>query len=1618
MEERVSDSEDEEKISLKPSLISKEKAQAAILLVPHARREKLFHTLEKGNYSTLLPYGSLGLSSDDDLRSETSERTVNEDGNDRIDFSTSSESEASDSESEIERLIEFRHPKKRAVNKIDSSDSEPDGENLSNIDTSRQQNVAIDVDADAESSSRRGLRKRKFTSTHPYIADQAHWLGLCTVDYLNEMYQENPNLDVIIKLLNRIYQDNKKKFPHEEKYKAASFYAFLGKKNEAKGLPEARDDEKDAEDSYSEDDPNREALDLCYLQFQSSDEDNFGGLLDNISTKSSLPSPSGRPMGDSRIITQGTSSKRKKKTQGRRLEKSTHDSPFGLQMRPSKGPLSDTLSIELPTRESLQSIDFKRAGTPEIYEVSSPQSDENRSNEYSNDVLDSLVNQDVFSESSPSSQRSEDGYDSDVLALDKPLGRFHLTLNEFDQPLASLASQRVRIGDHDQQSADEFDYVNPQFSSRSCNRRKHKNSTLFNGSSYIRSLSDKKSSSNSEKRYRESRPPYSKMKSRLTQGHITNGHRELKRKKINRRDADKPKRRKSVLSENNSFSFSHNEAQSLFLKKSYYYLRAPKAFTTTIEGDSKRKFIIPRVTDIGQSYPNLNAHIFNSLDILNLLRHTTFDNKILRKIDISRIHKIKLGEVPLFEIDSLQINLLGRSFRFSLVSKDQSNLTFENVLDSLGLLIYKDSSLVQLHIVEEVVQSVCGIVSWLLNVQDIPSTKSWDSLEFILGRLFQHSKQQNKVAEGELVVFPFFILLHYTFIQILEKHNIDGEIIRPKLAQLRVFLKCFWVLFFRVENIDSILERHLNNCLGIDCIRLLYLIFRKEDGNWWKEMNDALVILASDDIKQGFQKLYFLASLVAIEDYNWNPFCVMYTHFKLSPNSSIHNAFISLVNNLHYKRSWPLEDNLITSLYNVITTRKFSNFEDEKDNVKLLGKVTSRDSIPNSTFFERFMHLLYSYFSSLPFGANRKRLVTKLFTSSHYYYQKDSKAIGIFINRLNFLNLLLQLSDIDLSSQLADLVILIKDSNDLVVYYNTLQGISHFCEIGSLKKNKLPNEAFSVMMETLVTKYSLLPGIYKLWKRYLRTLDEIFFKDDKLHDTLLSFLNLFKELDLCLISDSLSSMTVDLILKAVTIANKESHISSGEVIIDIMKDNILSYLHIQMGRFPLRSIATENGVNLLVERLIRLCIGLTAISGNQNWNYLALQRFPYIGNVHLRVKFALFFYNELLKVTDIKNYIDNLLPLVLENLAGYMTSPYLCPLINSLIKTKDPLFFFKNDSVQDQITSIQLTNFKQSISCSMISNVYSSPRLSSTTKLNYLQHFFKCLNDEYDKYYLSPSYVDYCKKQITFAQLVCPEYLESMEVYKLLARKLGIADIDLNGYKWRNLPLKEKLFQINFEVKGLLLTKGDVKHLLEKYAPCEDLTLIYHLISIHMKSVANRDNDSWRYIFELLDYVLLKLNHFEISVTLKSFFDFLLLLVDLASLKNVVSNVPSFLQIEVQKYKAFIVAFTILMKANYIYDGFKEKETIRDLIFTFTLSYVSNEQTRRPINLRNPFSLYILFDIQKGTSETGGSNLEDIPTERLEAIKKKAHDKCEQLSSLLRTPEQLPGVAFDIVFFS
>ena len=96
--------------------------------------------------------------------------------------------------------------------------------------------------------SGRSLRKRNFASTHPYLADQAHYLGLSDIDYLNEIYEENDhNLEKVVKYLNYNYERLKKRYPKDEKFRSKNFYTIISRQSHLAREKELQEEQRNGD---------------------------------------------------------------------------------------------------------------------------------------------------------------------------------------------------------------------------------------------------------------------------------------------------------------------------------------------------------------------------------------------------------------------------------------------------------------------------------------------------------------------------------------------------------------------------------------------------------------------------------------------------------------------------------------------------------------------------------------------------------------------------------------------------------------------------------------------------------------------------------------------------------------------------------------------------------------------------------------------------------------------------------------------------------------------------------------------------------------------------------------------------------------------------------------------------------------------------------------------------------------------------------------------------------------------------------------------------------------------------------------------------------------------------
>ena len=70
--------------------------------------------------------------------------------------------------------------------------------------------------------------RREISSRHPYIADQADWLGICTIDSINEMFTADEDLQKVVASVESLYLKRKKKISWWRSLQSQNFYAHLG----------------------------------------------------------------------------------------------------------------------------------------------------------------------------------------------------------------------------------------------------------------------------------------------------------------------------------------------------------------------------------------------------------------------------------------------------------------------------------------------------------------------------------------------------------------------------------------------------------------------------------------------------------------------------------------------------------------------------------------------------------------------------------------------------------------------------------------------------------------------------------------------------------------------------------------------------------------------------------------------------------------------------------------------------------------------------------------------------------------------------------------------------------------------------------------------------------------------------------------------------------------------------------------------------------------------------------------------------------------------------------------------------------------------------------------------
>ncbi|EMG48920.1 hypothetical protein G210_0440 [Candida maltosa Xu316] len=1388
--------------------------------------------------------------------------------------------------------------------------------------------------------SGRSLRKRNFASTHPYLADQAHYLGLTNRNYLNEVYEENDqNLEHVVKFLNYNYMKLKEKYPKDEKYRSKSFYTIISRQSHIAQQKEREEDsqqkESENKSSQSDEEGNKEfTIDgVNDMNSQNYETDDSGNEIDDSlelfkrhhpvrivddSEDSNSDSESNSDSNDSdTYVRVGGKLRREKNALRGVLPESAKRLAIYKSARKRKLPTAKASHEEHRKGVAIKKLSRKRVAEREDF---SGFVDDNITYDTNNELYHELYEQPIthehipasfpsfesveqFSGSSSSEAESEHESDLDI---------FEITPVDTIRTSEEVQDDEPDVFDFDVQ---EGDYINHMLAPSSHKKSKIKRKTEPGVKSSVpRSYSPRSSITQTRAPRRSpseilnsNRTPRSyisgntrpKSKSTTTIKQITSkssksrklgtdSYRKLPVKKISTAKPPSTTHTKRKSKHSNKSKDQPNKIDNYLSKKTrdmfgddYLFSRNPVLSTTTFEAESITRFVKENYKSVNPSVPQIAPSIlFGTQPIFEY-------GCMLNDINIKKITELGQGKFYQMHKDSVTINILGDSIILTLVDIDGSKTRYEKLLARLAKHFRNEPSIDE-SFLKTFYSCIKSLLEWNLILQNVPTQREWKLVQILTSNILSSGFMTSSQSK---FILPYLLLLQYTMMMISKMHDVEQTFDIIDLATQ------YWKLFFNSFSFESFEQMNFETGAKSKQAESFFIICEllEDTRSWWSTISRYLQECDPFDFSLLLESVFCLCTL-SRKSLSWDPLQILYSKANLETNPEFHYRYLEIIYFMNQRKSWPIDEKIVLQVYSFITHRKFANFPDEIGVPELIGRVSTRLDIPGDSFFERFLQLLYWYISGLSEPSKVKKLVTKLFTFTNYTYQDDQEHYIMFINRLNFILLLASVSTVDLKTQLSNLLVPIKDVKEMKLLKLASKCVTILSEISISRDSKLPIEGITIIVESCVGHYYTGVGVIKIWKNLVNSLNSIFQKPLECVKQSIQFLSLSKILDSHNTPDRISSDICHIFAHICNslVQIKSSVIPTHNKVISMLNDFIVSLLHKQMGRIPLPSVSEENKVSDMIEILLSIWVQCAFLL-NENWERLILQTFPYTGNQQSREQFALFLYANILRFNNLKNCKDVVTRTVLKSLVSFTPSTYITGLMKKLGKEKWEVFLFPKN---EEVTTSKLENSKNLVVLNVISNIVKSSKISTDDQRLYIKDILKTLNTEFEKYYSSIKYKTFCIAVVKDIQRICDNSLIDESLIHNLASRLGITENELSYFKIQKLPLRQKLRKFNTELLNALHFVRDYVQVLDKFTLGDGVDLIYHLISIYLQEISYGNSTKWKLVYLLLDYFDRNLKLFKFKIFNFDFIKFLRLLVELPAIKNQGSLGDKFYRIE------------------------------------------------------------------------------------------------------------------------
>lgn len=1406
------------------------------------------------------------------------------------------------------------------------------------------------TDAGFQNATRRSLRKRNFASRHPYIADQADWLGICTVDSMNEMFDADAPLGSVVSVLNRLYLQKKKRYGDEERYKAKDFYAHLGRSKllALQGDSDLRpadiaseiSNQPDGGEDGSQRSEFQASQDYASQQYGSSQTNpsQLGAMAQNsvlddelvydVEPLSSDQSSSEAELDEEQLIRVGTKYRKLSTILRGVLPESAKRLP-GFHEKAKLKPRKKKVARQIVPRKGLAMKKFGRhsAQSDELQQelLLSAQQDQEPQPQHQPVISNyTTLSAELYNSSAiqrPSSRGS---------MLDTPEPITLDSASDSDDELVHLPSYSLphfTPADNSDEYPEviEDDHIDRLLAGEKTHPRKRlytKRSTPSNHTPSYRKPSPlgiprnsrpyiSRKSGGRKQQSRVAPHPTVGLRFKNTRGSAATKLHAFSEKRGPPRQSRlpielKPAFQKAPPSTKKPDSKHKETTQSVHVSSEAAnpYQRKPITGTAIVEIESVSKFVKP-----------LQRKTFNySLPSRDLVTGSAAFNLLIGTDCMTVETKLTSGGA-IFEEDTVFINILGRSFSLGLFHLADSLKSVVTAFIYLRKLMANPETVLDPVRHSSLVKAIGNLTKWMLICREKPSSAMWTQLEHLFNHL---SKLQRKVVRERQLVYHAQFLYLFFVLMILEKIHTNSS----ETTRLRAFLDryCvdFWLIFFLTFNASE-----LSHCFGLSSPRheihesliLVFSIFRDERSGWWHLMAEALHdSLSFQGTLMGLMETtYVLSATVPRSNGSWAPFLAIFDRPDTN-NSESHHYFMDICEMLTTRLGWPMEDRIVTQIYLSFARRKFANFAEETAVPVALGTVHSLADLPTKSAFEHFMCMLYTHISSLSLAKEVKKLISKLLASSQYVYARGRQNQIMFANRVNMIVLLAQVSNIDFGNHFVNLIEQIKGSKDSFVYGRSLEALEVLCEVDRRHNRPVQGKAFMLLFNSELL--ASMHGSLSIFNKLIDLLSVVFQGPEKAVELFV----LLQDFDLDILPDSLKLSFLGII----TLTAQD--LPSGPVLeISGFQKSLTKFISSQMNRLPVFDKETDEMVEETVEMSLLIWHLISRATGTHHWNIMMHQKFSYFGNAILRNRFILFFcigylyYNNV----DDSDVIGESDRLFIYSLVSPTISKYTLPLYHML--SQDHRSVTSTGATQDINTAGAMQAFKLQLVTKGLLSVTTSKSMSKGEKQVFITGFVSRVHEELTN---NPkNSMAFCRKVSEFLQEFARPYVESLDQFWDIVTRVGLPNKRVQD-GWTKLNDRGKVQMLNLEFLAALNHGKQSTTTMEYWTKANSLAL-FSLIEVYIATLGH-NKSYWPHVSHLLHYTLTQIHDYKVPTEDSSFLRFLELLELVAN-----AALPQNYRDSIYQLRALSTACALLLHALMLYLGYIDRQDVVHVVHKF-----------------------------------------------------------------------------------